>query len=308
MKKNKENLIKWLVVGLLVGFSIISNLVSVFSENLTANALTEEEINQFQTRFGTEVRIEVLKRSLIWHKERINTIITYLEEKQRDTSALEAIYEEFDKLIEDLSKIDVNDFNQSLETYLEVKKSMLMLTNQFRVEAQKLISTEDKAELGKRLSEVKKPSTEDLKQKIRKHNAELIQKRNKFCMPKPDALQEYINGNIDKKELIELCKNNSLKMMQGNPQKVEEIRKMIMNAKEERIQQKMQINKNALEKLAKTEQKINQRMEKLEIRKMELIRERERLMQRINQNLNSSKDTTKGNNSGSNQNQGSGRK
>ena len=141
---------------------------------MTENALTEEEINQFQTRFGTEVRIEVLKRSLIWHKERINTIITYLEEKQRDTSALEAIYEEFDKLIEDLSKIDVNDFNQSLETYLEVKKSMLMLTNQFRVEAQKLIGTEDKAELGKRLSQVKKPSTEDLKQKIRKHNAESV--------------------------------------------------------------------------------------------------------------------------------------
>lgn len=307
MKKNKENLIKWIVVGLLVGFSLISNIVSVFSQN-TENALTAEEMNQFQTRFGAEVRIEVLKRSLMWHKERMNTIISYLEEKQKDVSALKAISEEFDNLIAELSQVNINDINQSLEKYLEVKRSMNMLMHNFRVEAQKMISNEDKAELGKLLSQVKKPSTEDLKQKIRLHNAELIQRRMRFCMPNQETLQQYVNGNIEKKQLIEICKNNTLRMIQENKQRREEIKNIIMKAKEERIQQKMQINKNAMEKIAKTEQKINARMEKLEVRKMELIRERERLMQRINQTQTPSKNNTSSGNNSTNQNQGSGRK
>lgn len=254
---------------------------------------TENEIEIMHNLHGKRMRLLQLEKAIYRRILEGEAIISFLKEKGKDTTNLEAIIEELKILKSEAETLRNSDnIRESVKKFIAIKKDAKSLVKKFRREIRKIIDVNLKRELKQRLREVRDEQKEKLKNLIEEiknelkeiHKEEIKAFLEELGEVKPELLKKIENGEINRTEIKERLEKMlrlkdkrereriKIKLKEKIAKEKLERRKKLLEYKKEAVKIKEEILKKRMEWIKKRA-KFNNRIKELE-REEKSIRDR----------------------------------
>ncbi|MEM4499984.1 MAG: hypothetical protein QXD62_01385 [Candidatus Woesearchaeota archaeon] len=238
-------------------FLLAGLLLNTFASE--EQVMTETELRLCQTPLGIEIRFETLRRSIEWYLAKTDQIIQYLEERGKDTSKLTEIRNQVMELLNE--EIPKDDPELAIEKIIEIKTLMKNLSKMFREELFELTLPEERGEIARMISRIPKPPLDDLKRKIREHNALMIQMRlHRVINEENELIEKYINGELSKKELIDQLRTQVRENLRKNENTRLRILEQIRINQENQIRTELHLRNIAEFKTERVRERIQEKL------------------------------------------------
>ncbi|MCF7871988.1 hypothetical protein K9L97_03045 [Candidatus Woesearchaeota archaeon] len=129
---------------------------------------TVSEVKAFSVPLGAKIRLMQLERSILKNAVRTRIVVDYVYNSGKDVSELESILSEMESVLEETSALSEEDsVENSVESYVALKKQGLDLTQEFRLKTKEYLTPEDVSSLKESLDSADYSVLDTLKEETR---------------------------------------------------------------------------------------------------------------------------------------------
>jgi hypothetical protein len=243
------------------------------NEETNLNEDDLKEIKSINTPLGAYIRLLQLKKSIYKNIIIGEETIKIIEDKHSDfdTTKLNSILDDLQALVLIINQQDNSSEIKTLtENYVGIKKQSIELSQNFKTEANTILTEDDKQEIRQNINlknDLIEEINSEIKEAIRNHNMDKFKSWMKRLENNNDGLRKKLeSGQID----IDEAKNVLIKSFKELPlQKKEEIKSKV----KENITKQLVSNSARIEELVNSQKKITSEIRTLQKQRVEQIKE-----------------------------------